>query len=207
MTALISDTSQVTHPFLIVGLGNPGPKYKNNRHNAGFMVAGCLAERLGLTFSRLESNALVTKGDYRNRRLILAKPQKYMDLSGQAVGGLVRFYKIPLENLLVAYDDVDLPLETLRIRPSGGSAGHKGMESIIEHLGTQDFPRLRIGIDRPPGRMDAAAYVLQNFSNSEFDLIPLVLQHAVDAVLVFITDGLVSAMNQYNVNGVQVSGE
>lgn len=206
MITLISDT-QVAQPFLIVGLGNPGQMHKNTRHNAGFMLANCLAERLGVTFSRLESNALVTKGDYQNRRLILAKPQTYMNLSGQAVGALVRFYKIPLKNLLVAYDDVDLPLETLRMRPSGGSAGHKGMASIIEHLGTQDFPRLRIGIDRPPGRMDAAVYVLQNFSKSEIELIPQVLKHAVDAVLVFVTGGLVSAMNQYNVNEVQLTGE
>jgi PTH1 family peptidyl-tRNA hydrolase len=185
-------------PYLIAGLGNPGREYAANRHNVGFMLVDRLAARLGASFSRLESKALVCKSEYQGRRMILAKPQTYMNLSGQAVGGLLNYYKVPLENLLVAYDDVDLPLGTLRLRPGGGSAGQKGMKSIIERLGNQDFPRLRIGIDRPPGRMDAAAYVLQDFNRQQAELLPPVLERGVEAVLVYVTLGLEAAMNQFN---------
>jgi PTH1 family peptidyl-tRNA hydrolase len=185
-------------PYLIAGLGNPGPEYRHNRHNVGFMLADRVAERLGVKFTRLESKALVTKGEHQGRRIVLAKPHTYMNLSGQAVGALVRFYKIPLANLLVAYDDVDLPLGTLRMRPGGGSAGQKGMASIIERLGTQDIPRLRLGISRPPGRMEAADYVLQDFSAGEKELLRLTLDRAAEAALVFVIDGLEAAMNQYN---------
>lgn len=184
--------------YLVAGLGNPGREYQGNRHNIGFMLANRLAERLGVTFSRLQSNALVTKAGYQGKRLILAKPQTYMNLSGQAVSALVHFFKLPLENVIIAYDDVDLPLGTLRMRPSGGSAGHKGMQSIIEALGTQDFPRLRVGIGRPAGRMDAADYVLQDFSKEEMEILPEVLDRAVKATLTFIAEGVETAMNQYN---------
>jgi len=185
-------------PYLIVGLGNPGAQYRGNRHNVGFMVVDRLAKRLGVSFSRLENRALVTKAVYEGKRLVLAKPQTFMNLSGQPVGSLVRFYKIPHEQLLVVYDDVDLPLEMLRLRPGGGSAGQKGMGSIIERLGTQDFPRLRVGIDSPPGRMDAAAYVLQDFLVAEQPTMEIMLERAVDAILLFIKDGLDAAMNRYN---------
>jgi PTH1 family peptidyl-tRNA hydrolase len=185
-------------PYLIAGLGNPGREYRFNRHNAGFALLDCLAERLKVSFTRLESKALVTKAEYQGRRLILAKPQTYMNLSGQAVGALLRYYKVPLENLLVAYDDVDLPLGMLRLRPDGGSAGQKGMLSIIERLGTNQFARLRIGIGRPPGRMAASDYVLQDFTSGEVKALLPALERGADAVLTFIVDGLVSAMNQYN---------
>jgi peptidyl-tRNA hydrolase, PTH1 family len=183
---------------LIAGLGNPGREYRDTRHNIGFMLVDQLAQRLGVSFSRLESKALVTRGEYQGKRLVLAKPQTFMNLSGSAVGSLAHFYKVPLPNLLVAYDDVDLPLGTIRLRAEGGSAGQKGMASIIERLGTQDFPRMRLGIGRPPGRMDAAAYVLLPFKKDEVDLLPVVLERAVEAVLVFVANGLESAMNQYN---------
>lgn len=185
-------------PYLIVGLGNPGREYRGNRHNVGFMLLDRLAERLKTSFSRLESKALVTKAEYQERRLVLAKPQTFMNLSGQAAGALLRYYKVPQSNLMVAYDDVDLPLGTLRLRPGGGSAGQKGMASIIERLGSQDFPRLRIGIGRPPGRMDAAAYVLQDFSKAEMEALLPALDRGVEAVLLFITQDLNAAMNQYN---------
>jgi PTH1 family peptidyl-tRNA hydrolase len=184
--------------YLVVGLGNPGRQYAKNRHNVGFMLVDRLAGRLGVTFSRLESKALVCKAEYQGRRVALAKPQTFMNLSGQAVGSLVKFYKIPLENLLVAYDDVDLPLGAIRIRPGGGSAGQKGMASIIERMGTDEFPRLRLGIDRPPGRMDAAAYVLRDFSKFDLESLELTLDRAVDAALKFIVEGLDAAMNTYN---------
>lgn len=185
-------------PFLITGLGNPGREYRGTRHNAGFMLVDRLAEQLGTNFGKLESRALVAKGDYQGRRVILAKPQTYMNLSGQSVGGLLHFYKIPVENLLVAYDDVDLPLGALRLRPTGGSAGQKGMKSIIQQLGTQDFARLRIGIGRPPGRMDASDYVLQDFSRDQAALLPALFDRAADAVLAFVMQGIEAAMNQYN---------
>lgn len=188
------------HPlyFLIVGLGNPGREYRATRHNIGFMLLDRLAERLGASFSRLESKALVTKAEHDGRRIVLAKPQTFMNLSGQAVSSLIHFYKIPLENLMVVYDDVDLPLGTLRVRPGGGSAGQKGMASIIVRLGSQDFPRLRLGIGRPPGRMDAAAYVLQEFSANESEMLDQTLGRGADAVLTFVTQGLEAAMNQFN---------
>jgi PTH1 family peptidyl-tRNA hydrolase len=198
------DTASVNSlMFLIAGLGNPGREFRNSRHNIGFMLINCLAERLETTFSRMESKALVTKSKYQGRSIVLAKPQTYMNLSGQAIGSLVRFYKIPLENLLVLYDDVDLPFGRIRIRPAGGSAGHKGMESIINQLGTQDFPRLRFGVGRPPGSKGAASYVLKNFSGDDVDFLPQFLDRGTDAVLTYIVDGLDPAMNRFNskING------
>jgi PTH1 family peptidyl-tRNA hydrolase len=121
-----------------------------------------------------------------------------MKLSGQAVGALLRFYKLPLEQMLVVYDDADLPLETIRMRPEGGSAGQKGVRSIIEQLGTETFPRLRIGIGRPPGKMKTPSYVLQNFSGDEKEALPFVLARATDAMLTFVTEGIDAAMNGYN---------
>jgi len=195
---MMMEPVEIPNVYLIAGLGNPGREYRQNRHNAGFMLLDRLAARLGETFGRVESKALVAKGTYQNRRLILAKPQTYMNESGKAVGALVRFYKVPLENLIVAYDDVDLPFGTLRLRPGGGSAGQKGMRSIQEQLGLEKFPRLRFGIGRPPGRMEAAAYVLQNFDRAETELLPQMLDRAVEAILVFVCDGLEKAMNTYN---------
>lgn len=184
--------------YLIAGLGNPGREYRGNRHNVGFMVVDQLAARLKIAFTRVESRALVTKGVYQGSRLILAKPQTYMNESGSAVGALARFYKVELSHILIAYDDVDLPFGALRLRPGGGSAGQKGMGSIIERLGGDQFPRLRVGIGRPPGRMDAAAYVLQNFGRDESGELPAILERAVDAILVFVSQGLNPAMNLYN---------
>jgi len=185
-------------PFLIVGLGNPGKRYAANRHNVGFMVLSRLAEKLGEQFGRMESRALLAKASYQNHRLILAKPQTYMNASGNAVRSLLRFYKVPQQNLLVVYDDVDLPFETLRIRAEGGSGGQKGMQSIIDQLGSEAFPRLRVGIGRPPGQMEAADYVLKDFSKNEIEFLDITLNRAVDAILSFISDGLDKAMNLYN---------
>ena len=187
-----------TGPYLIVGLGNPGREYAANRHNVGFMLLSRLVAHLGETFSRVESRSLLAKAIYQGQRLILAKPQTFMNASGRSVRSLLRFYKIPVQNLLVVLDDVDLPLATLRIRAEGGSGGQKGMQSIIEQLGSEAFPRLRIGIGRPPGRMEAADYVLQDFSKSERELLEPALDRAVEAVLTFVTAGLDKAMNLYN---------
>jgi peptidyl-tRNA hydrolase, PTH1 family len=185
-------------PYLIAGLGNPGRGFEHNRHNVGFMLLNRLAAKFGESFSQVESKALVAKTIYLGERVILIKPQTYMNNSGSAVSSLVRFYKVPLENLLVAYDDVDLPLGMLRLRTMGGSAGQKGMQSIIERLGTDAFPRLRIGTGRPPGRMEAADYVLQDFPPDDADLLSETLDRAVEAVLIFVQDGLERAMNSYN---------
>lgn len=185
-------------PYLIVGLGNPGREYRGNRHNVGFMVLDQLAEKLETSFSKLKMNALTTAVRYGNQRLILVKPQTFMNLSGQAVSSFLRFYKLPLENLMVVYDDVDLPFETLRLRPDGGDAGQKGVRSIIQQLGSDEFPRLRVGIDRPPGRTPVSDYVLQDFPKTEKDTLAFVLDQAVLAALHFVDHGLNSAMTRYN---------
>jgi peptidyl-tRNA hydrolase, PTH1 family len=184
--------------YLLIGLGNPGREYINTRHNLGFMWIDRLTIRLNARGMKMQSNAIVITAQYEERKLILAKPQTYMNLSGQSVQGLAHFYKIPLENLLVAHDDLDIPFGTIRIRPTGGPGGQRGMASTIEKLGTKDFPRLRLGIGRPPGRMDPKAYVLQDFSKDEMKLLPDVLDRSTDAAFEFILKGLNAAMNKFN---------
>ena len=184
--------------FLIVGLGNPGREYRETRHNIGFLLMDRLAVNLNARFTRLQSKALVASTTYHERKIILAKPQTFMNLSGQSVQGLIHFYKLPLTNILIAHDDLDLPPGTIRIRPDGGSAGQKGMSSILERLGTDEFPRLRLGVGRPPGQMQAPDYVLQDFSNGERILISETLNRAMEAALTFVTEGLNAAMNKYN---------
>jgi peptidyl-tRNA hydrolase, PTH1 family len=188
----------MTETYLLIGLGNPGREYKDTRHNIGFMLMDHIAVRLDARGMKLQSKALVMSAHHEERKIILAKPQTYMNLSGQSVQGLLHFYKIPFENLLVAHDDLDLPFGTIRIRPSGGPGGQRGMAHTIELLGTRDFPRLRLGIGRPPGRMEAKDYVLQNFSKEDFKFLPDVLSRASDAALTFVTHGLNKAMNQFN---------
>ncbi len=184
--------------FLFIGLGNPGREYAHNRHNAGFAFIDRLSVRIGARGTRLQSKAIVTNAIYQENKLILAKPQTYMNLSGEAAQGLAHFYKVPLDQMLVAHDDLDLPFGTIRLRPGGGPGGQKGVASAIERLGTQDFARLRLGIGRPPGRMDPADYVLQDFPSSQLQTLGEILERAVDAALMFVTDGLERAMNKYN---------
>jgi len=184
--------------YLLIGLGNPGREYRDNRHNFGFMVIDCIAIRLNARGMKLQSKAIVTNAMYEDRKLILAKPQTYMNLSGQSIQGLAHFYKLPIENMLVAYDDLDLPFGTIRLRPGGGAGGQKGFASAIEKLGTQDVARLRLGIGRPPGRMDPSDYVLQNFSRDEMKSLLAIVDRAADAALEFVINGLDKAMNKYN---------
>jgi PTH1 family peptidyl-tRNA hydrolase len=184
--------------FLIVGLGNPGREYKDNRHNVGFMLIDRLSVRLNARLTRMQARALVGSVNYEGNKLILAKPQTYMNLSGQSIQGLARFYKVPLEYMIVAHDDLDLPFGAIRIRPGGGPGGQKGVASAIERMGTKDFRRLRIGIGRPPGRMDPSDYVLQNFSQADLTLLSEILDRAAEAALTFITEGLNAAMNKFN---------
>lgn len=189
-------TSETT--YLLIGLGNPGREYRDTRHNVGFMLIDRLIVRLNARGMKVQSKAIVTNAAYEDRKLILAKPQTYMNLSGQSAQGLLNFYKLPMENMLVAHDDLDIPFGTIRIRPKGGPGGQGGMASTIEKLGTKDFPRLRLGIGRPPGRMDPAAFVLKDFSREELKLISDILDRAADAALEFVVNGLDKAMNKYN---------
>jgi len=185
-------------PYLLIGLGNPGREYLNTRHNMGFLLVDQLARQLNARGMKVQSKAIVIEARYGETRLLLAKPQTYMNLSGQAAQGLIHFYKLPLERVMVAHDDLDLPLGTLRLRPGGGAGGQKGMKSILEQVGAPNFARLRLGIGRPPGRMDAAAYVLQAFSQAENEVVNETLQRAAQATLTWMTDGLNAAMNQFN---------
>ena len=184
--------------YLIVGLGNPEPKYERTRHNIGFQCVDTLAHTYGLSFDTTKNRARIALGTIEGQSVVLAKPLTYMNLSGEAVGGLCRFYKIPPENVLVIFDDMDLPLGTLRIRKSGGTSGQKGMKSITQHLGTQDFPRIRFGIGRPPGRMDPAAYVLLPFKAEEESLVIETIDRAVKAIAYWFDHGLDNTMNRYN---------
>jgi PTH1 family peptidyl-tRNA hydrolase len=182
-----------------VGLGNPGRKYERNRHNAGFHCLDRLAGVHRLAFDTKRDKAEVALGRVAGRRVVLAKPQTFMNDSGQAVGPLARFYKVEPGQVLVIYDELDLPQGTLRLRPSGSAGGHRGMLSIIEHLGTRNFPRLRVGIGRPPGRMPPKAYVLQDYGADEWAVMEEVYDRAVAAVESFILDGIAEAMNRFNV--------
>jgi len=185
--------------MLIVGLGNPGPEYAAHRHNIGFRVVDALARAHGLAFSRRRgTRSLVAKGILAGKPVLLAKPQTFMNLSGQAVHSLSRMYQIAPNHILIAYDDLDLPLGRLRLRPEGGAGGHKGMRSIIDLMGTQAFPRLRMGIDRPPGRMDPADYVLQPFDKDQSPLVAGAVEEAVAAIECWLAAGIVAAMGKFN---------
>ena len=183
---------------LIAGLGNPGREYAQTRHNVGFQIVTRLAESHGLNFSRMQNAALVAAGRIGDVRVVLAKPQTWMNESGKAIGPLARFYKVESARLLVVYDDLDIPAGTLRLRSEGGGGGHKGMRSVIEQRGGQDFPRLRVGVGRPPGRMDAADYVLQPFTRDEEILMDGARDRAIAAIECFLAEGIVAAMNRFN---------
>lgn len=185
-------------PKMIVGLGNPGLRYARNRHNVGFQIVDALAAKHGLGFDKRQFKALIASGVIDGQRVLLVKPQTFMNLSGEAVQPLVSYYKVELPDLMVVFDDMDLPLGTIRLRPFGGAGGHNGMKSIIARLGSNRFPRLRVGIDRPPGRMDPAAYVLQDFSSEEEAIMAQVRDRAVRALETWLTAGIDAAMNAFN---------
>jgi PTH1 family peptidyl-tRNA hydrolase len=185
-------------PLLIIGLGNPGRGYRRNRHNVGFQILDALAEDLAVRFTRVQANALVTDARLEGARLILAKPQTYMNNAGQSVSSLARFFRLPPEQILAVHDDLDLPLGALRLRPGGGSGGHRGLGSIVEHLGLAEFPRLRFGIGRPPGALDPADFVLQDFGPQEEDIVSAGLQRAIACIRTFALDGIQAAMTQFN---------
>jgi PTH1 family peptidyl-tRNA hydrolase len=192
------DGSIQNETFMIVGLGNPGKEYQKNRHNIGFMAVDEIAKTFGFENRKVKSKAIIMEGKRNNRKIILVKPQTYMNLSGNSVAPLVRFYKVPTNNLIVIHDDLDLPSMSIRLRPSGGAGGQKGVASIIQNLGAQNFNRVRVGIGRPPGRMDPANYVLKNFSKQEESDLPFLLNMIKEAVVSIMDSGIEIAMNQFN---------
>ncbi|MCS7246091.1 MAG: aminoacyl-tRNA hydrolase [Thermomicrobium sp.] len=184
--------------WLVVGLGNPGPRYAETRHNIGFWVIDAVAQELGITrFERGFDGEFATTQEVRGL-LVLLKPMTYMNVSGRSVRKAVEWYKVPMEQLLVVHDDMDLPLGTIRLRLGGSAAGHHGVESIIHELGNDRFVRLRIGIGRPAERQEGRTYVLSPFATSERPLAEAVTRVAAQAVLVWHRDGLVTAMNRFN---------
>lgn len=184
---------------LLVGLGNPGREYANTRHNIGFMVIDRLASTLGIPVKRLLFHALTGQGELGGEKIILAKPQTYMNLSGKAVGALLNWYKTGLSGLLVIYDDMDLPAGCLRLRPKGGAGGHKGMQSIIQALGTNAFSRLRVGIGRPQEPGAGSNFVLRQFTPEEAEIYAGIAEVAAGAARCFVCEGLERAMNKYNI--------
>src|SRR5262245_39042257 len=181
----VSQKDKATGPvaWLIVGLGNPGEKYADTRHNAGWRVLDTLVQANdGFRFDERRSKALIARGELAGVKVALIKPQTFMNLSGEAVAPVAHFYKVPPERILVVFDDLDLPVAKLRLRAKGGAGGHKGMRSLIQHLGTEEFPRIRLGIGRPPGQMPVEAYVLQKFKPEEWYLMAATYEGAAEAV-------------------------
>ncbi len=183
--------------YIISGLGNPGRRYKNTRHNIGFTTVDILAEKYGIKINKIKHKALVGEGMISGHKVMLIKPQTYMNLSGQSLREVVSFYKLPLSKLLVVYDDIDLPVGKLRIRRSGSAGTHNGMRSIIYDLQRDDFPRLRIGIGRER-KVRLADYVTGGFSKEEKVLIEETVLRAVEALEILIEKGIDQAMNMYN---------
>ncbi len=182
---------------VVVGLGNPGPEYKDTRHNIGFMVLEQLAARHRVERQESRYDAIIGEIRINGEKVLLVKPLTYMNLSGRSVQPLVHWHKLNLADLIVIYDDMDLPVGSLRIRANGGSGGHKGMKSVIERLHTEEFPRARIGIGRP-AQHHPADWVLGRFSGTEKELMQSTVNKAADAVETWITAGLSEAMNAYN---------
>jgi len=192
--------------WLIVGLGNPGRLHANNRHNIGFMCLNHFAKKHGISFDKKQSRARIGIGKVASDEVVVAKPQTYMNLSGQSVSLLVKKFNINLDNLLVIHDDLDLPLGKIRIRQNGSSGGHKGIDSIISYLGSQNFLRIRVGIGRPTttessdqiSEADIVAYVLSDFTLEEKQTIIPVIPRVSEAIFCILTEGPTTAMNRYN---------
>ena len=192
--------------WLIVGLGNPGPAYAGNRHNAGYMVADELAARIGARFRAGKFQAAVAEGRLAGRPVTLAKPMTFMNLSGGPVAGLSGYYRVPAGQLVVIHDELDLPFGTIRLKRGGGDNGHNGLRSITTSLGTRDYNRVRFGIGRPPGRMDPAVFVLRDFSTAERKELPFLVDRAADATEALLTDGLAAAQNAFHPGVPQAGG-
>lgn len=184
--------------FVVAGLGNPGSKYVNTRHNVGFDTIDLLSERHGIKVSKLKHKALVGDGLIKNERVLLVKPQTYMNLSGESIRDLVEWFRVPIGKVILIYDDVDLPLGKVRIRPGGSSGTHNGMRSVIYQLNSDEFPRIRIGIDRAPEGWELADYVLGKFSPEEKKIINESISKAADAASAIVNSGIDAAMNLFN---------
>jgi PTH1 family peptidyl-tRNA hydrolase len=184
--------------WLVVGLGNPGPSYAGNRHNAGFMVLDLLGARAGGRFKSHKGRADVLEGRLAGVRAVLAKPRGYMNESGGPVKALCDFYKVPVERLIVVHDELDIPYGAVRLKRGGGDNGHNGLRSITRSLGDKEYLRVRFGVGRPPGRMDAAAFVLKDFSGTERRELDLNVDRAADAAEALLTDGLEAAQNSFH---------
>ncbi len=185
--------------YLIVGLGNPGDKYAHTRHNVGFDVVEILAQKTGTRLTKHRSRALVGEGTYGGKRIALAQPQTYMNLSGESVVPLASWYKAAPERLILVYDDVDLPLGTVRVRPSGSSGTHNGMRSVIGLLGREDFPRVRVGIGSPPQGWDMADWVISHYESAEARRVAFdSYMQAADAVLMLLDEGVEACMRTFN---------
>ncbi len=196
---MMQNPSGADTPYLIVGLGNPGPKYATTRHNAGFMALDELARQNELRFSTRQANAEVARGEIAGTKVILAKPQTFMNLSGQAVRGLANYYRIPNQRILIIYDEIALPVGTIRIREKGSSAGHNGVTSVIQHMGTQNIARIRVGVDRPvDSRHSQIDWVLGRFNKEEQPIMEETIKRTVEAVEAILRIGMERAMNSYN---------
>lgn len=184
---------------VVVGLGNPGPRYVGNRHNVGSLVVDELTDRVGGgKFKAHKAGADILEGRLGGRRVVLAKPRSFMNVSGGPVAGVARFYKVAPEDIVVVYDELDLPFATVRLKLGGGENGHNGLRSITKSLGTKDYHRVRVGIGRPPGRMDPADFVLKDFSKIEMKELPFLLDKAADAVEALVAHGLEAAQNTFH---------
>jgi peptidyl-tRNA hydrolase, PTH1 family len=184
--------------WLLAGLGNPGPSYASNRHNAGFLAADVLAARAGARFRAAKFRAMTAEGQLAGLSVIVAKPVTFMNSSGVTVAGITGYYRLGAGQVVVVHDELDLPFGTIRLKRGGGDNGHNGLRSVTSHLGTRDYLRVRIGIGRPPGRMDPAAYVLRDFSADQRRELPLVLERAADAVEMLMVSGLAAAQNAFH---------
>jgi peptidyl-tRNA hydrolase, PTH1 family len=190
--------SRPTDRWIVAGLGNPGPEYAGNRHNAGHMVVALLAERAGARFKAHRSGNAVAEIRLGDVPVTLALPNSYMNLSGRPVSALAQFYKLPPEQTVVVHDELDIAFGALRLKLGGGDNGHNGLRSITQAFGTPDYYRVRFGVGRPPGRMDAAAFVLKNFSSAECKELPFFIDRAADATESLIRRGLAPAQNEYH---------
>jgi PTH1 family peptidyl-tRNA hydrolase len=187
----------MAEPLLVVGLGNPGPNYAKTRHNVGFVVADILAARMGAKFKvHKRSGAEAVTGRLAGRSVVLAKPRVYMNESGRQVVPLANFYSVPPADVIVVHDELDIDFGRIRLKVGGGEGGHNGVRSVASALGTKDFQRVRIGIGRPPGRKDPAAFVLENFTAAERAEVPVICEQAADATELLIQLGLEAAQNQ-----------
>jgi peptidyl-tRNA hydrolase, PTH1 family len=182
--------------WLIVGLGNPGPEYAGNRHNVGYLSCDEIVGDLGATFKRDKSRAFVATAAMAGTSVVLAKPMSFMNLSGGPVAAVRAFYKIPTERLIVIHDELDLPFGAVRLKLGGGDNGHNGLRSITVALGSREYHRIRIGIGRPPGRMDPADFVLRDFSTAERKELPEILGRAADSARILMERGLADAQNE-----------